>query len=91
MICPQICHDGLCDLVESNMINLQTEYSTLIRIIGNILSLVYEGDNIASTSICSWLMGVIGKIQQTVDGNSIQAAFSMLEPEVQEALVAAMQ
>jgi len=73
------------------MINLQTEYSTLIRIIGNILSLVSEGDNVASTSTCSRLMGVIGKIQQTVDGNSIQAAFSMLEPEVQEALVAAMQ
>jgi len=87
----KICHDGLCDLVESNMINLQTEYSTLIRIIGNILSLVSEGDNVASTSTCSRLMGVIGKIQQTVDGNSIQAAFSMLEPEVQEALVAAMQ
>ena len=91
MIRPQICHDGLCDLVESNMINLQTEYSTLIRIIGKILSLVSEGDDVASPSTCSRMMGVIGKIQQAVDGNSIQVAFSMLDPEVQEALAAAMQ
>jgi len=35
-------------------------------------------------------MGVIQKIQPIVDGNSIQAAFSMLEPDAQEAFVAAM-
>jgi len=87
----KICHDGLCDLVETNIINVQTEYRTLIRIIGKILVLVSEGDEVASQNTCSRLMGVIGKIQQTVDGNSIQAAFSVLEPEAQEALVSAMQ
>jgi len=87
----KICHDGLCDLVESNIINPQTEYRTLIRIIGKILVLVSEGDEVASQNTILRLMSVIGKIQQTVDGNSIQTAFSVLEPEAQEALVSAMQ
>ena len=87
----KICHDGLCDLVESNMINVQAEYSTLIRIIGKILALVSEDEVVASQSTCSRLMGVIHKIQQSVDNNSIQVAFAMMEPDSQQALVAAMQ
>ena len=87
----KICHDGLCDLVDSNMINVQAEYSTLIRIIGKILALVSEEEVVASQSTCSRLMGVIHKIQQSVDNNSIQVAFSMIEPDSQQALVAAMQ
>ena len=84
----QICHDGLCDLVESNMVNVQSEYRTLLRITSKVLVLLSEGDDIATGPR---LMGVISKIQQTVDGNSIQAAFSALEPEAQEALASAMQ
>ncbi|KAL7537732.1 hypothetical protein ACHAXR_008907 [Thalassiosira sp. AJA248-18] len=87
----QVCHDGLCDLVESNMINVQTEYSILIRIIGKVLALVSGDDEVASQETCSRLVGVFNKIQQTVDGNSIQAVFSMLDPDSQQALVAAMQ
>mmetsp|Transcript_8011 Transcript_8011/g.18079 ORF Transcript_8011/g.18079 Transcript_8011/m.18079 type:complete len:1133 (-) Transcript_8011:122-3520(-) len=87
----KICHDGLCDLVESNSINLQTQYSTLIPIIGKILALVSEGDDIASQGSCSRLTGVMHRIQQTVDANSIQVAFSIMEPDAQQAIVAAMQ
>ena len=87
----KICHDGLCDLVDLNIINVQAEYSTLIRIIGKILALVSEDEVVASQSTCSRLMGVIHKIQQSVDNNSIQVAFSMIEPDSQQALVAAMQ
>jgi len=84
----KICHDGLCDLVEANLINVQSEYRTLLRIISRVLLLVSEGDDIGTGSR---LMSVINKIQQTVDGNSIQAAFSVLEPNDAQALVAAMQ
>lgn len=84
----KVCHDGLCDLVESNLIHVQSEYKTLLRIISKILHLVSEEDDIGTRPR---LMSVINKIQQTVDGNSIQAAFSILEPEAQETLVSAMQ
>merc|ERR1711971_1498706 len=36
----KICHDGLCDLVEANSINIQSEYRTLLRIISRVLFLV---------------------------------------------------
>ena len=87
----QICHDGICDLVESNMISVQSEYGALIRVVGKILALVSEGEEIASQGTCSRLIGVITRIQQAVDGNMIQAVFSTMEPDVQQALVAAMQ
>ena len=70
---------------------MQTESGNLIRIIGKILALVSEGEEVASQDTCSRLIGVIAKIQQTVDGNMIQSVFSTLEPDVQQALVAAMQ
>ena len=85
------CHDGLCDLVELNLINVQAEYGTLIRIVGKILASVSDGEEVATQNTCARMMGVINKIQQSVDGNSIQSVFSALEPDVQQALVAAMQ
>jgi hypothetical protein len=87
----KICHNGLCDLVDIGLVNISAEYNDLIRIIGNIMSFVAEGDEVASQSTCSRLLGIIDKIQQTVEANSIQAAFSQLDPNAQQALVAAMQ
>lgn len=87
----KICHDGLCDMVDMGLVNIKAEYNELIRIIGDILSFVAEGDRVASQSTCSRLMSIIDKIQQTVDANSIQSAFSQLDPNSQKALVAAMQ
>ena len=87
----QVCHEGLCDLVEANLINIQTEYSALLRIIGKVLALVSDGDDVATEATCARLMGVVNMIQQTVDGNSIQDVFSTMDPESQQALVAAMQ
>lgn len=88
---PQICHDGLCDMVESNLIDVPTEFGILIRIIGKILALVSDNEEVASQSTCARLIGVIHKIQQTVDGNLVQGAFELMEPDAQQALVAAMQ
>lgn len=87
----QICHDGMCDLVDANIINVQSQYKQLLAIIGKILSFVSDGDGVATESTCSRLMGIINTIQQTVDGNSIQAAFGELDGEAQGALIAAMQ
>jgi hypothetical protein len=87
----KICHNGLCDLVDIGLVNITAEYNDLIRIIGNVMSFVAEGDEVASQSTCSRLLGIIDKIQQTVEANSIQAAFSQLDPNAQQALVAAMQ
>lgn len=87
----KVCHDGLCDMVDMGLVDIRAEYNNLLRIIGEILSFVAEGDEVASESTCTRLLGVIDKIQQTVDANSIQAAFSQLEPNAQQALVSAMQ
>ena len=86
-----ICHEGLCDMVEMGLININTDYNDLIRIIGGVLSIVAEGYEVASASTCSRLLSIIDRIQQSVDGNSIQRTFSQLDPSAQEALVAAMQ
>lgn len=87
----KVCHDGLCDMVDMGLIDIKSEYNDLLRIIGDILSFVAEGDEVASESTCARLLGVIDTIQQTVDANAIQAAFSQLEPNAQQALVSAMQ
>ena len=87
----RICHNGLCDMIDSNMINVQAEFSNLIRIIGKIFALVSEGEELATQSTCSRLLGVINTIQQSVDGNAIQTAFGSLDEESQQALVSAMQ
>jgi hypothetical protein len=86
-----MCHDCLCDLIQSNMINVKAEYGKLIQIIGKIFLLVSEGNEVTSEGTCSRLMGVIDTIQRSVDSNSIQVAFSMMEQDAQQALVAAMQ
>ena len=87
----RISHAGLCDLVESNLINVQAEYGALLQIIGKILALVSEGEEVATQETCSRLMGVVNTVQSSVDANSIQAAFSSMEGDAQQALVAAMQ
>jgi hypothetical protein len=73
------------------MVNVKAECGALLRIIGEILHLLSEGDDVASQGTCSRLMGVIDTIQRTADANSIQAAFSMIEQDAQQALFAAMQ
>ena len=50
-----------------------------------------DGDEVATENTCSRMMSVINKIQQTVDGDSIQTAFASMEADAQQALVAAMQ
>ena len=87
----KICHDGLCDMVEMGLVDIKTQYNDLIRIIGDVLSFVAEGDEVASEGTCSRLLGIFQRIQQTVDAISIQSAFSQLDPNAQQALVAAMQ
>jgi hypothetical protein len=73
------------------MVNIHTEYGMLLRIIGKILHLVSEDEDVASASTCSRLLSVIDTIQQSVDATLVQAAFSMMEQDAQQALVAAMQ
>jgi hypothetical protein len=73
------------------MVNVKAECGILLRIVGKILHLVSEGDDVASQGTCLRLMGVIDTIQRTADANSIQVAFSMMEQDAQQALVAAMQ
>eukprot|EP00985_Skeletonema_marinoi_P027946 scaffold23596_cov208-Skeletonema_marinoi.AAC.4 len=87
----KVCHDGLCDMVDMGLVDIKAEYNDLLRIIGDILSFVAEGDEVASESTCARLLGIIDQIQQTVDANTIQAAFARLDPNAQQALVSAMQ
>ena len=77
-------------MVELNIINLHSEHGTLIRIIGEILALVYNGNEVASERTCSRLIDIIEKIRKNVDADSLQTAFSLLEPGAQQALASAL-
>ena len=87
----KICHEGLCDLVDNDQIKAREEYSSLLRIIGGVLSMVGEGDEVASETTCGRLVGILHAIQASVGGSEVNAAFATLSPESQQAIVSAMQ
>ena len=86
----QICHAGLCDLVESGQIVMTAETERLLRIIGQTFTYVSEGEDIASPETQSRLAEILFKMQNDVGPDQMQQAFESLTPEVQACINSVM-
>jgi hypothetical protein len=87
----QICHAGLCHLLESGAIDLSKEAARITRIISEILSDVEEGEAVATPDTCERLTNILYQMQQQLPAHTMQQAFAALGPESQNAVSAALQ
>ena len=63
----QLCHDGLCDLIESGAIDLSANAPALANIICQIRQCVEEeGEEIATPETCNRLSAIYGALHQQV-------------------------
>lgn len=86
---PQICHAGLCYLVENGSINLDSDTFRITSAIASILSAVQEGADIATADTCERLLRITYRMQQN-QPQAVQAAFDGLDESLQKGLQAAM-
>jgi len=87
----KVCHDKLCDLIESGAVSMTAEAPALMRIVGQIFADVEDGEEVASTATCSRLAVILTKIQESVDSGLIQKCFSQLSPEAQNGIQIALE
>ena len=62
-----------------------------MRIMGDILSRVEEGEEIATQDTCFQFGSILNQLQQNAPASSIQQTFASLEPSQQAAISSAMQ
>ena len=87
----QICSDGLCDLIESASIPFASFTQSLIRVIGETLALVADGDEVATESTCARMADILVHLQREGSASDVQGAFSSLSAESQAAVHSAVQ
>lgn len=85
----RICHEGFCDLLEAGRIGLQYQ-ETIVRIIGETLAFVQNGEEVASPETCLRLTRIWVQLQQMVPQDDINRSFSALEQPSQDAINAAV-
>lgn len=88
---PQICHAGFCDLIETQTINLTAEAPVVLKIIGEILACVADGDEIASPETCNRFAEILFEMQRCVPDERMQEGFGSISAEGQFAISAAME
>eukprot|EP00531_Pseudo-nitzschia_arenysensis_P003060 CAMPEP_0116153080 /NCGR_PEP_ID=MMETSP0329-20121206/21031_1 /TAXON_ID=697910 /ORGANISM="Pseudo-nitzschia arenysensis, Strain B593" /LENGTH=303 /DNA_ID=CAMNT_0003649919 /DNA_START=31 /DNA_END=942 /DNA_ORIENTATION=+ len=81
----RICHAGLCRLIESGMINTQTEAARITTIAGSILSDVQEGIDLADADTCERLMKILYDLQSS-NPQAMQEAYGGLDASIQNAI-----
>lgn len=86
----QICHAGLCDLVENGQVLMATETKRLLRIIGDIFTCVSEGEDITLPETQSRLAGILFQMQRNVSPDRIQDAFGSLPEDSQRCINSVM-
>jgi len=87
----KICSAGLCDLVESASIPLGGYTKSLIRVIGETLSLVSEDEVVATEPDCARMADILATLQREGSASDIEEAFSSLSQESQVAVQSALQ
>lgn len=80
------CNAGLCDLVEKGVIRMDTECNELVRVIGEILALLDEEEEVASPETRLRLAGILYRIQQGVNVSQVEQAFCALSVDAQAAV-----
>jgi hypothetical protein len=84
----KFCHAGLCGMIESASININTQYMELVRIIGETLELVADSEDIASPDTCTRFAFVLFQMQQAKI--PIAQSLASLSPDAQAAITSIM-
>lgn len=80
----KICHAGLCHLIENGTIPLDQEAVRLIRIIGDILVEVQEGEDVATPDTVERMSSILFQMQEGLAPSTLQQALGALGPEAQQ-------
>ena len=79
----KICHAGLCELIESNKIDITKHFQVLMRIFGDLLSCVADGEDLLTDDTQVRLGNILSALQQRVPPNTMEKAFQVLSPDAQ--------
>jgi hypothetical protein len=82
----KICHAGLCDLIEHSWIQLNVEFEQVMRVIGETLTLVNEGEDIATEQTCQRFAEILTRMKQHVPQEMIHRSFNGLSLDSQAAI-----
>lgn len=85
-----ICHAGLCHLVQSGVVSLEHDASQLLRIFGQIFLETEEGEELASADTLERIVHILHQMKQDVPAATMQQLFGNLNPDAQRVLMAAM-
>jgi hypothetical protein len=86
----KFCHSELCRLLETGQVNLISHCESLVRIIGETLALVDEGEDIADTETCSRFAEILIYLNEQ-NTHGFGSMVSSLSNECQAAVFAALQ
>lgn len=87
----QICHAGFCDLVENGSIRVSDNADKVLRVVGETLFFVNEGEKLATAETCSRLASILIQMQQNISADKMNELFASLSLEGQNGIHAAMQ
>ena len=82
----KICHAGLCELIEHSWIQPSSEHEHLVRIIGETLALVQDGEDLADHETCMRFTKILMHMQQQLPHDQIHRSFNALPSEAQAAI-----
>jgi hypothetical protein len=87
----KVCHAGLCRLIENGSIDLAANAVKITQIVGQILSDVEEGEDIATSETCKKLTSILQSMGNELPQETMQQAFNTLGEDAQHAVSMAMQ
>ena len=77
-------------MIESQVIDISKNAVRITQIAGPVLSDVGEGEDIASAETCENLVKILKVMQSSLPQHTMRQAYSTLDPEVQQAISAAI-
>ena len=87
----KVCHAGFCDLIAAGQIDPATETACVLRIIGETLAYIDDGEDLASPETQSKFAEILLKMQRDVAADSMQQAYQSLAAEARVSVDAMMQ
>ena len=77
--------------MEKGSINLGSEATKVLEVVGEVLFFVSDGETIASQETCSRLANIVAQMQQQLPGARMNEAFAAISSEAQNGINLAMQ
>eukprot|EP00934_Nitzschia_sp_Nitz4_P004493 Nitzschia sp. Nitz4//scaffold60_size111251//18533//21999//NITZ4_004140-RA/size111251-augustus-gene-0.119-mRNA-1//-1//CDS//3329555543//4483//frame0 len=79
----KICHAGLCQLIESGVVQMDQHATRVTQIIGQVLTDSQEGDDLATADTLERMSTILYRMQQGLSPSTMQSVLASLDPEIQ--------